>query len=198
MAIGARNTSGSKEKAEQPAVGPRLARLVGIAELGVQPGFMYQGEMKPATTQEEWIYELKGPKDLMEDGRPFWVSEGVKVSNYEPEDGQGFSSKMMTRVRALEAGGVNTDNGKNTVSLLGEICMTEVGETKTGWSKVNAVTPAPAGLPVDELQNEPIVFSWDEPEKAVWDRLSGVTKRKITEALDYDERLKAWVEANEG
>lgn len=196
MAIGARNTSGSKEKAEQPEAGPRLARLVGIAELGIQPGFEYQGEMKPATTQEEWIYELKGPNDNMEDGRPFWVSEGIKVSNYEPEDG-GFTSKMMSRVRALEAGGVNTNDGANTVSLLGEVCMVQTVLNKNGWAKMTDVTPAPAGLPVEELKNEPIVFSWDEPEKDVWDRLGPLTKRKIQEALDYPERLKPWVDALE-
>ena len=197
MAIGARNTSGSKEKAEQPTAGPRLARLVGVAELGIQPGFEYQGDMKPATTQEEWIYELKGPTDKMEDGRPFWVSEGIKVSNYEPKDG-GFSSKMMTRVRALEQGGVNTNNGENTLSLLGEVCMVETGLTSSGWAKLKAVTPAPAGLPVDALENEPVVFDWDNPEKAVWDRLGGLTKRKIQEALDYEERLKPWVDSLEG
>jgi hypothetical protein len=197
MAIGARNTSGTKEKSEQPQPGPRLARLVGVAELGIQPGFEWQGDMKPATTQEEWIYELKGPKDNMADGRPFWVSEGVKVSSYEPTDG-GFSSKMMTRVRALEQGGVDTQDGKNTLALLGEVCMVETALTANGWAKLKAVTPAPAGLPVDELKNEPVIFDWDEPSKDVWNRLGALTKRKIQEALDYPERLKPWVDALEG
>lgn len=196
MAIGARNTSGSKEKAEQPEAGPRLARLVGIVELGIQPGYEFQGKIKPAVENEEWIYELKGPKDKMEDGRPFWVSEGIKVSDYEPDDG-GFTSRMMLRIRALEAGGVNTNDGVNSLALLGEVCMVETDLNKGGYARVKAVTPAPAGLPVEALQNEPAVFDWNEPSREVWDRLGSLTKFKIREALDYPERLKPWVDALE-
>ena len=70
MAQGIRKTS---KKREQPEGGTHMARLVGITDLGEQPGFIYQGKEIESQFKREFTYELVNAH--MSDGRPFHVSE---------------------------------------------------------------------------------------------------------------------------
>lgn len=195
MALSARSTTpkSSTGPKEQPKKGSKLMRLVGLVDLGHQPGFMYQGEMMPSAEKVEFIWELVTEK--MTDGRNFWVSEEVKVSDYEPKEPGGITSGMMKRVRCLEAAGKDSDNGNNLSYLIGEPAMGVIDHNAKGYAKITNITPAPDGFPVPELMNDPIIFDFTDPDRAVWERLTDFTKSKIKKAHNYGDDLKPKLQA---
>jgi hypothetical protein len=163
-----------------PTVGTKMARLVGLIDLGHQPGFEYQGEDVKSSYKITFTYELTG--SLMEDGRPHHVSEDVNVSDYR---GDGITSKMMKRVDALDPTSTISNDGKNLAALIGLPCMVEVKHNKKGYPKITNVTGAPEGIPVPELQNDPKIFNFDEPDMDLYNKLPEFVQGKIKAALDF-------------
>lgn len=179
MGIGARK---AEQKAKDaPKAGTYLARLVGIVDLGHQPAFQYDGGVADAAFKLTFTYEL--PNSKMEDGRPHWVSEDMKNSDfYDPK--KGISSTLMKRVYAMDPSGELTRDGKDLIPLIGRPCMVEVGLNKNGYTKIKNVTGAPEGIPVPDLVNDPIIFSFDEPNIEVFERFPEFVQNKIKSALN--------------
>lgn len=165
--------SGAKAK-EQPNEGTHLARVVGLCNLGLQPGFMYGGEMTEDAYKIEITYELVATD--MKDGRPFHVSEDV--TNTDNEKGKLLQRCMSTGVsiNAVQA-------------MITKPCMVSLKHNEKGYAKINNVAGVPAGIPVPELRNTPVYFDIyaDEADVETFNSFSDFKKSKFTKALDYKE-----------
>ena len=173
-----KNTSTPKDL-EVPDKGTHMARVVGLIDLGHQPAWEWQGETMKDTYKITFTYELVGSD--MEDGRPHWVSEDAAVSDSE---GEGISSKMMLRVRAIDSKN-ETQDGKDLSKLLNMPCMVTVDHNAKGYSKVKAVSGIPMGIPVAELRNPLVSFDIDNPDLEVYENFSDFVKGKIKKALNF-------------
>lgn len=154
MALRAKS-AGSKTK-DLPQIGTHTARLVGLVDLGHQPGFEWQGKEIPSSYQIEYTYEL--PNSLTKEGKPHWVSESVKVNDFE---GKGITSTMMYRFRILDPEN-NGDDGQDLTSQLGGACMVTLSKGNNDYPKIKgqaAVGSIPLGMQVPELVNETFLFS---------------------------------------
>jgi hypothetical protein len=174
----------AKQPSEQPQAKVHVARLVGLTDLGFQPGFEYQGKEIDPADKITFTYELVN--HFMEDGRPFWVSEDVTVNDFE---GDGISSKMMLRVRVLDPEN-DTQDGKDLTKMLGNPCMVKISHNDRGYAQLKgqgAVSGAPEGFPIPELKNEIFHFSMDDPDMDLFESFSSFQKDKILAALDLNE-----------
>lgn len=182
MALKARSTGGAGSK-EQAPVGSHLARLVGLVDLGHQPEYEWQGKTVESQFKVVFIYELVN--ENMEDGRPFWVDEDVKVSDYEPTKPGKITSKMMARVRTLDGHDGDSKNGQDLTGLIGKVCMVEVFHNEGGYAKIKDVAGCPKGFQVAELRNSPIVFNMDEEDVDTFLKFPEFRQNKIKGALDF-------------
>lgn len=181
MALKARKASSGT--IDNPTPGTYLARIVGITDLGEQPGYEYQGTDIAPAYQLSFTYELVS--SFTQDGRPHWVSEDVKNSDFfDPK--KGLASKLMKRVYALDPTGSITRDGKELANLITLPCMVEVKLTQSGYPKVSNVTGAPNGIPVADLANDPFMFDLEEPDLEMFRRFPEFVQKKITSNLGFD------------
>lgn len=164
----------SLKQKEQPSAGTHLARIVAIARLGLQPGFVWQGEMTEDAYKIEITYELVN--ENMKDGRPFWVSE--EVTDTDNEKGKLYQRCM--------AAGVGIDN---LDVLIGRPCMVSVKHNDKGYAKVQNVAGVPNGIPVPELRNPTSLFDIysSTPDVDMFNSFPEFKRNKITSALDFKE-----------
>lgn len=166
----ARNTS---KPVSQPDVGTHMARLVGIVDLGHQPGFEWQGKEVASAYKLRMTYELVNSE--MEDGRPHWVHEDVTNSDNE-------KSTLAARVRTMKG------SFSNLTAMLGSPCMVTLVEGKNGYVKIDGqggVGGVPSGIPVAELRNPTFSFSLDAPDLEVYETLPEFIQNRIKENLDF-------------
>lgn len=182
MALKAENKM-SKTK-DYPQGGTHMARLVGLTDLGHQPGFEFRGQEIPSSWKIEFTYEL--PNSKTKDGRPHWISEEVKVNDFE---GKGITSTMMARVRTIDKDNVSQD-GKDLTKMLSLPCMVTVTVDDKGYPKLKgqaAVSGIPMGMEVPPLENDPFTFDMDEPNMEIWETFPEFKKDKIQAALNFQE-----------
>ncbi len=179
----ARNTS---KPSEQPEVGTHVARLVGIVDLGHQPGFEWQGKEVASAYKIRMTYELVNSK--MSDGRPFWVHEDITNSDNE-------KSTLSLRVRTLKG------NFDNLFGMLGNPCMVTIVANDKGYTKIDGqggVGGVPAGFEVPPLNNPTFKFDLDQPDMTVFDNLPEFVQDRIKENLDYPgSKLEAAINGND-
>jgi hypothetical protein len=183
MALRAENKGGPRSK-EQPEVTTHMARLVGLTTLGHQPGYTHNGNEIESSWKIEFTYEL--PNSIMKDGRPHWVSEEVKINDFE---GKGITSTMMARVRTMDPANESND-GQDLTKLLGKPCMVTLSEGTNGFVKMKgqaAVGGIPLGLEVPPLVNDPFVFDMDEPDMERYESFPPFKQEKIKRALNLEE-----------
>ena len=184
MALSARDTGNRKTKIDVPQEGTHMARLVGLSDLGHQPGFTWQGKDIESTYKVEFTYEL--PNSLMEDKRPHWVSEDVSVNDFE---GEGIKSTMMARVRSLDINN-ESSNGKDLTKLIGKPCMVTIKHNERGYPKLKgqaAVGGIPMGMEVPELSNPTFSFDMDNPDMDMYERFAEFKQGKLKAALNFNE-----------
>lgn len=176
---------------EVPEKGTHMARLMGIVDLGHQPGYEYRGKPIPSSWKIQFIYELVATE--RSDGTPFIVSEEMKNNSWE---GNGKRSNLMARTRAIDPKNESED-AANFAALLGKPCMVTVDINEAGYAKVSgqaAVSGVPMGLETPPLLNEPFIFAFSddevtgeptEPDMETWEKLGSLTKDNIQRALNY-------------
>lgn len=196
MSLSAKNgTSNNKTKGEPldiPEKGTHMARVVGLIDLGHQPAWEWQGETIKDQFKITFTYEF--PNSLMEDGRPHWVSEDVNVNDFE---GEGISSTMMKRVRAIDNEN-DTQNGQDLSKLLGKPCMVTIDYNAKGYPKIKGVSGVPMGMSVPDLNGLSMSFDMDSPDLDVYATFSDFVKDKISKALNFESSgLKDKVEGGD-
>ncbi len=166
-----RSTSKAKE---QPNEGNFLARVVGVADIGLQPGWVYQGEDIEPSYQIEITYELV--TENMKDGRPFWVSEEVKNSDNE-------KAKLYSRCLAAGA------DIKDPETLINKPVMLTLKLSEKGYANIKNVAGVPTGIPVPELRNPTQVFDMysETPDLNAFESFSEFKKNKFKNALDFKD-----------
>ena len=169
------------------------ARLAQVIELGLQP-------MEDYTTKEakdpkpRCMLTFEFPTETIEVGgeeKPRWYGKEYTLSGHE-------MAALPKVVSALDPGGEETDLSK----LLSRAVMVEIGTTSGGKAKVVNVSKLMKGLTVDQLVNDPVVFSLDNPDKKVFEKFPQWIREKIEGALDYEGShaeavLTGKVDANE-
>ena len=168
-----RSTGGS---VDAPVSGTYMARVVGLVDLDLQPGFEYQGEMIEPQYKVTFTYELGASRN--KEDRPHWVSEDFKVSDHE-------RSNMYARLKALDPSGRLTDKGADLSKLIGAVCMVEVTANAKGWAKITNVSGLPAGMEVAPLENDPVLFDWDEPDMFMFKRMPEFVQKKLKSSLNF-------------
>jgi len=182
MGLKARSTGGNK--GEQAPAGTHMARLVGLVDLGHQPGYVYEGKQVESKFKILFLYELVDT--AMEDGRPFWVEESVNVSDYEPKQKGKVSSTMMLRVRTLDGYDGVSDNGNNLAALIGKTCMVTSYQKDNGYAAIQTVAGMPQGMNVTELKNTPVTFNMDETDVDTFLKFPEWRQTNIKRALDFE------------
>jgi hypothetical protein len=159
---------------EQPPEGVHLARIVGLTNLGHQPGFTWAGGEAEDAFKFEITYELVATK--MKDDRNFWVSE--EVTNTDNEKGK-------LRHRIVSTG----SNFDNIEGLVGKPVMVTLEMNAKGYPKVTNVAGVPSGLPVPSLENETQIFDiYASPsQKDLFLSFPEFKQNKIRSALDFNE-----------
>jgi hypothetical protein len=140
---------------EVPPAKMHPARLVGIFDIGKQPGSVYDGkEIKPAN-KVILVYELLGkdkmtPKEGQVTGDNFSISEFTTVSLH-------VKGTLIKRLQVFDApvkkkseDWYEIDPKFNMSTMLGEACMVEVSHNEAGKAKITAVTKPIDGLVVPE------------------------------------------------
>lgn len=156
---------------EYPKTDNYLARVVGITDMGIQPGFEWKGEMTKPAAKVELTYELVTTE--MSDGRPFWVSESGTYST---------ASKWLQQ-RCL-ATGVSIED---ISPMIGKPVMLNVATNDKGYPKVTNVAGVPAGIPVPELRNPTQLFDLNDPDLSLWEKFPDFKKDKIREATNFKQ-----------
>ena len=156
------NTKQKKSKPEAIKKGTYPARLVQLIDLGVQPQTDMNGvEKEPAP--EVWL-TLEFPTkriEVNEESRPRWVSKRIKNSWHEKAN---FPKWM-------EVFGYVPKKTKHLSELLSAPCLAAVGLTSGGNNKIENVLEVPEGMIVGELENDPKVFDFDDPDMEVFNSL---------------------------
>lgn len=165
----------STANVSQPDEGTHVARLVGITDMGHQPGFEWQGKKIESSYKLRLTYEL--PNSTMDDGRPHWVSEEITNSDNE-------KSTLAARVRTMR-GSFN-----DLTTLLSKPCMiTLIDKKKDGYVKIDGqggVGGIPQGLEVAPLTNPTFTFSLEDPDMDLFEGFPEFLQDRIKNNLDYE------------
>lgn len=111
-----------------------------------------------------------------EDGkeeRPRWMSKEYTFSNNE-------KAGLMKLIGAVAPGITQLGD------LLNKPCILSVGSTSTGNAKITGVSGPMKGMTVGELQNETILFSFDDSSAEDFNGLQTWIQNKIRQALNFD------------
>ena len=194
----AKAAGGSGPKAEPLAPDNYMARIVIIADLGVQEQRPYKGQEKPPVQEILVTYELVTEFMKDEDGnddeeRPRWITERFPLYNLKAD-----KAKSTRRYLALDP---KMEHQGDFTALLGAPCLvTVVNNERDGrvYNNVGNISAALKGIPVPELVNEPVLFDFDEPSQDAWDRMPDWMNDVIQESLSYKgSKVQAMVEGTE-
>lgn len=158
---------------EQPAKDNYLARVVGVVNIGLQPGYVWQGEEIDPSNKVEVTFELVTTE--MSDGRPFHVSK------------EFTNSKASKNTQALFTA-CNVDDMDWSL-LVNRPCLVTVDQNDKGYSRVKNVAGVPSGIPVADLRNPSYVFDMEDenPDLKMFQSFSEFRRNKITSALNYGD-----------
>ena len=180
---------GSSAPKLEPATYP--ARLVVVADLGLQPQRPWQGEEKPPAYEILTTYELVDEFMNDEDGEPLldkprWLSESFVLYSLSSE-----RAKSTIRYNALDpTGNANGDWG----TLIEEPCLVttvnnpgkgkNAGKVFVNIANVAAMrTKDKENIP--DLVNASVVIDMDQPNIESFDRLPQWVQDKIKGGLEF-------------
>jgi hypothetical protein len=180
----AKNTPPKARTRDNPEERVHTARIVGVVDLGEQPEWEYQGEVKPAENKVEFIYEL--PRSKMQDGRPHWVSEEMPVNFTVSEKDPNFTAKLAKRIIAAGFKPQDLQSEDILRKVIGAPVMVDVYHKK-GYARVGSVSGVPSDFEVQPLTNPSFLFDWDSPTVADdFEALrSPLTKKKLQQSNNY-------------
>lgn len=186
-----KNTGGSTGSAPTLEPDTYLARLVVVADLGLQAQRPYKGEEKPPAYEILTTYELVDQFMKDEDGndikdKPRWVSE--KFALYPLTSDRATSTKRYDGIDPRHTA------GGDWASLVGEACLLTLvnnpgsgvhqGKVFTNIANVGAVPSAMrSGIP--PLVNDPVVFDMDDPDLDAFNALPEWVQNRIKEGLEF-------------
>ena len=180
---------GSSAPVLEPATYP--ARLVVVADLGLQPQRPWQGKEKPPAYEILTTYELVDEFMQDEDGneltdKPRWLSETFPLYSLSSE-----RAKSTVRYNALDPNGTIGGEWAHLITI--PCLVTTVNNPGKGKNADKTYTNIAnvAGMRakdrenVPELVNKSVVFDLDDPCIAEFDQLPQWVQDKIKAGLEY-------------
>lgn len=187
-----KNTGGGGGNAPLLEPDTYVARLVVVADLGLQAQRPFKGEEKPPAYEILTTYELVDQFMKDEDGedikdKPRWQSESFVL--------YPLSSERATSTKRYN--GIDGKNlyGGDWTKLVGEPCMVTLVHSpgkgqNQGKTYVNIanVSPVPSAMRdgVAELVNEPVIFDMDNPDLEAFNKLPNFVQEKIKGGLEFE------------
>jgi hypothetical protein len=166
---------------EQPPSGTHMAICYRVIDLGTQTT-VWEGDTKH---QRKVLLTWELPDELMEDNRPFMVSNRYTLSSHEKaklrQDLEGWRGKRFTEAD-FGPGGFDIKNIIGKPCLLSLVQKDKDGRTYTNIASVSA---PPKGMTVPAQTNVSVYFSLDTFDQAVFDALSDNLKGVIMTSPEY-------------
>lgn len=179
-----------------PFVGVHAARFVGVVDLGSQDRQPYKGQAKSPCGQLSLTFELT--EDFVEiDGvkKPRWISKKVNAFS-------GNNASLVDIVNKLDPAGTYKGDLAAMARATLPCLLTIVQKTDQATQapiegvRISDIGGVPDGFPINPAQNPPLVFDWDAPDMAVWDRMPGWQQEVIKKAHNFQgSKIQAPVEA---
>lgn len=191
MSLNANNSgnagSGGGIQAVEPGTYP--ARLVVVADLGLQKQRPYQGQDKPPAFEILTTYELVDEFLQGDDGedmpdKPRWVSEQFPLYSLDTE-----RAKSTARYNGIDP---SHEYEGDWNRLLNMPCLVTLvqnpGKDGKVFTNITHVAPMRAKEvdSVPELVNEALSFDMSDPDLYVFHKLPQFVQDKITNGLEYD------------
>ena len=177
MSLVASERGSNQEPFAMVPEGQYIARCYRILDLGTQTTTGQFGTKEQHKVMVSW--ELLDDKVFMEDGRPFAISQFYTVSLHEKAklraDLESWRGRKFTieELAAFDLAGV-----------LGAYCQIQVVHDETGkYANVQTIMAYKGDKP--KAVNPDVVFNLDEPDMAVFDKLSDNMKLKITSTPEW-------------
>lgn len=178
---------------EQDVLAPKMypARVVQVIDLGLQPQRPYQGKDKPPAHTIQMTYELSHEfmkdenGDLIAD-KPRWYSEDFPFHNLEAD-----RARSTKRYNAIDPEGTVDGDFTKLVGMPCQVMITKVPDKKNEGKFKNYVGDVSSAIDMPgyeqpALINTPVVFSLDEPDLEVFQKLPEWLQDKIKTNLEYD------------
>lgn len=159
---------------EQPPTGPQPAVLTRIIDIGTHTDVSPQyGE----TTRHQVIlmFELA---ELMTNGEPYTIQKFYTLSTNERANLRKDYESW--RGRAFETG-----ETMDVTAPLGQACLLGIMETENKKSKISSISRLPKGMEPPTPRGELLVFRTDEPDWAVFEKLSEFHRGKIEKSKEW-------------
>jgi len=155
---------------QQPEPGNHLARCIRVIELGTQEK-PFQGKV---TLKKQTMIVWELPTELMDDGKPFTISQWYTASLNEKanlrRDLDNWRGRPFTEE---ELAGFDQRN------ILGKPCLLNVVLSEKGKAVVGTVGPVPKGMAVPPQVNPSLLYDIDEHSEEVWLQISPGIQRII-------------------
>lgn len=191
MSLNLKNAGGGPKVMNYKLMDPGSypARLVQVLVLGMQPN-RYNPEEEPAV-MATFTYEFTDEFMLDEEGneikdKPRWLSETLPLRNLKSE-----KANSTKRYKAFDPGMLHDGDLSKCIGapVMVTIVVTpgkgkNLGRTFENVAGVTAMREKDAQK-LPQLQNEPRVFDFYEPDVQVFHNLPDYTKGLIKSALDY-------------
>src|SRR5262245_5161466 len=161
---------------QQPEQGNHLARCIRVIELGTQEK-TFQGK---TTLKKQTMIVWELPTELMDDGKPFTISQWYTASLNEKanlrRDLDNWNGRPLTEDEL---------KGFDQRDILGKPCLLNVVLSEKGKAVVGTVSPVPKGMTVPPQVNPSLLYDIDEHDEGVWMKLTPGIQRMI---LGSEER----------
>jgi hypothetical protein len=177
--------SESKSSIPQIKPGSYPARCYGVVLLGTTYNEMYEKLQEKVLIQFEFPSEcIDAPENPDIHGKPYVMSRTYTLSLHEKaalrEDLERWRNKPFTAEELL---------GFDLKHIIGAPCMVAIKKSKTGKSKVDAVSAVPHGMSVAPQVNPTVYFDLDDFTH--FDDLYDWIKKEIRASNEYKERFNS-------
>lgn len=176
----------NRAKVERVEDGTYPARICSIIDLGIQEQTDWKTN-EPTEPKPRILVTFELPGELIEteqsdgtvDQMPRLISKEYTQSNFE-------RSNLMKLVSALKPG------LKTLTELIDIPCLVTIGSTVNGNAKVMTVVTAPKGMPVPELNKDPMFFDFEAPEEEKFLDMAPWIRIKVKSAINYNGFADEW------
>jgi len=185
-----KSTGGNSKFVEQPllAVDNYPARVVQIVDLGLQDGGEWQGDKKPPVNKLRITYELVDvfmvdAEGVEQEDKPLWLSEDIKL--YSPEVDRATCNK---RYKALDPQETFDYDWSELVGLPCTVLTKHKeskGKTYCNIANVSPYVVSKRNPELPELVNPAVVFTLDEPDMEVFNKMPEWIQDQIKANLEF-------------
>ena len=190
MSLNANDQQGGGPITEPMAPGTYPARVVVVADLGLQAQQPFNGKDKAPVRMLNLTYEFVDEFLKDEDGndqtdKPRWLSERFAFYNISAD-----KAKSTLRYKALDPAGVH---GGDFTKLVNTPCMVTVIHNPNKKNKGRVYENVHEVSPMRErdanrcppLVNQPVVFDLDEPDLVIFNKFPKFLQKTIKDNLNF-------------